>query len=154
MRIPAATYRLQFGNGFGFQEAAALAPYFQKLGITDIYASPVFKARSGSSSGYDVTDPLRFNPELGTDADFETFAATLKQHHLGLILDIVPNHMAAHPENAWWMDVLENGACSPHAFYFDIDWDPAWQRLVLRTKVAARSQDLCPCHRASPGCRP
>lgn len=125
MRIPASTYRVQFGGGFGFRDAAALVPYLHRLGITDFYASPIFKARTGSTSGYDVTDPLCFHPELGSDADFEQFAAALKEHGLGLIIDIVPNHMAAHPENAWWMDVLENGSCSPHAFYFDIDWDPA-----------------------------
>jgi len=123
LRIPIATYRLQFGNGFGFCEAAALAPYLRSLGISDVYASPIFKAKSGSCSGYDVTDPLRVNPELGGETAFRDFLATLKQHDLGLILDIVPNHMAADPENAWWMDVLENGACSPHAFYFDINWD-------------------------------
>jgi (1->4)-alpha-D-glucan 1-alpha-D-glucosylmutase len=123
LRIPVATYRLQFGNGFGFREAAALAPYLRKLGISDVYASPIFKAKSGSCSGYDVTDPLHISPELGSEDDFRAFIATLKGNGLGLILDIVPNHMAAHPENEWWMDVLENGACSPRAFYFDIHWD-------------------------------
>jgi (1->4)-alpha-D-glucan 1-alpha-D-glucosylmutase len=125
LRIPVATYRLQFGNGFGFREAAAVVAYLHKLGITDIYASPIFKAKTGSASGYDVTDPLHLNPALGSAEDFRAFVAALKRHDLGLILDIVPNHMAAHPENEWWMDVLENGSCSPRAFYFDIHWDPS-----------------------------
>jgi (1->4)-alpha-D-glucan 1-alpha-D-glucosylmutase len=125
LRIPVATYRLQFGNGFGFREAAAMVAYLHKLGISDVYASPIFKAKTGSSSGYDVTDPLHLNPELGSAGDFCAFVAELKRHDLGLILDIVPNHMAANPENEWWMDVLENGSCSPRAFYFDIHWDPS-----------------------------
>lgn len=122
MRIPAATYRVQFNQDFRFRDAAALAPHLDRLGISHLYASPIFAARSGSSHGYDVIDPNRLNPELGSAEDFELLVSALKERGMGLLLDIVPNHMAASPENAWWFDVLENGAASPYASYFGIDW--------------------------------
>jgi (1->4)-alpha-D-glucan 1-alpha-D-glucosylmutase len=124
LRIPLATYRLQFGRGFGFREAAAVVPYLSQLGISDLYASPIFAAHSDNASGYDIVDPTRLNSNLGSRDDFNYFCAELRQHGMGLILDIVPNHMAAHTSNRWWKDVLENGASSPYAYYFDIEWDP------------------------------
>jgi (1->4)-alpha-D-glucan 1-alpha-D-glucosylmutase len=123
LRIPSATYRLQFSDGFRFEDARRLAPYLHRLGVTDLYASPILKARRGSGHGYDVTDPSRFNPELGTEAGFEALADELKNYGMGLLLDIVPNHMAASLENPWWADVLEKGRESPYAAFFDIDWD-------------------------------
>ncbi len=123
MRIPRATYRLQFHAGFRLADATRLIPYLSQLGISDVYASPLLQARSGSTHGYDVTHPLRLNPELGSPEDFAAFSAELRRHGMGLLLDIVPNHMAAHGENPWWRDVLENGASSPYAGWFDIDWD-------------------------------
>jgi (1->4)-alpha-D-glucan 1-alpha-D-glucosylmutase len=127
LRVPVATYRLQFNRGFRFADAQALVPFLHQLGITDIYASPIFKARRGSPHGYDVVDPTCLNPELGSEEDFEAFVKELKRHRMGLLLDIVPNHMAASSENRWWVDVLENGPSSRYAAYFDIDWhrDPA-----------------------------
>ncbi len=124
MRIPSATYRIQFNANFRFADAEELVPYLHKLGITDLYASPRFKARSGSSHGYDVADPLRINPELGTEQEFDSLTATLRRYNMGLLLDIVPNHMAVSTENPWWMDVLENGRDSRYALFFDIDWQP------------------------------
>jgi len=124
MRIPSATYRVQFNSNFRFADAEALVPYLHDLGITDLYASPRFKARKGSSHGYDVADPLRVNSELGTEEEFDRLATKLRQFGMGLLLDIVPNHMAASPENPWWMDVLENGRESRYARFFDIDWQP------------------------------
>lgn len=124
LRIPAATYRLQFNRQFRFKDALALVPYLHRLGVSDLYASPILKARPGSSHGYDVTDPTRLNPELGTQAEFEALARELRQSRMGLLLDIVPNHMAASPENPWWMDFLEHGLCSPYAAFFDIDFSP------------------------------
>jgi len=124
LRLPVATYRLQFNRGFRFEDAQAVVPYLHRLGISDLYASPIFKARRGSSHGYDVMDPTCLNPELGTEQDFEALVRGLKSHAMGLLLDIVPNHMAASPENPWWMDVLENGPSSPYADFFDIDWNP------------------------------
>ncbi|HAU32457.1 MAG: Maltooligosyl trehalose synthase [Desulfotomaculum sp. 46_296] len=121
-RIPSATYRLQLNNKFGFREAMALVPYLRTLGITDLYASPVFKARSGSRHGYDTTDPGILNPELGDSEEFFLLTDALNKNGMGLVLDIVPNHMAASSENPRWYDILQNGPGSPFASFFDIDW--------------------------------
>jgi len=123
-RVPRATYRLQFNAGFTFADAREIAPYLAELGISDIYASPILKARKGSGHGYDVVDANALNPELGSDDDFNALHAELQRRNLGLLLDVVPNHMAASPENAWWMSVLENGEHSRFLHYFDIDWTP------------------------------
>jgi (1->4)-alpha-D-glucan 1-alpha-D-glucosylmutase len=130
--VPAATYRLQFSRRFQFNGAQMLVPYLHSLGISDLYASPIFKARQGSPHGYDITDPMCLNPELGTDADFEGLVGELKRHEMGLLLDIVPNHMAASTENHWWMDFLGNGRWSPYAAFFDIDWEPPESTLKNR----------------------
>jgi len=119
-----STYRLQFSRNFTFQDATNLLDYLSNLGITHVYASPILASRKGSTHGYDVTDPTRLNPELGSEADFYAFYGELQKRGMGLILDIVPNHMSASSENAWWMDVLENGPGSVYAAYFDIDWNP------------------------------
>jgi (1->4)-alpha-D-glucan 1-alpha-D-glucosylmutase len=124
LRIPAATYRLQFNSHFRFADARALVPYLHKLGVTDIYASPLLQARRGSTHGYDVTDPSRLNPELGSDEDFDALVAELRERGMGLLLDTVPNHMAASVENPWWVDLLEEGRGSIYASYFDVDWNP------------------------------
>jgi (1->4)-alpha-D-glucan 1-alpha-D-glucosylmutase len=121
-RVPTATYRLQFNSQFTFDDARRVAGYLARLGISDIYASPILKARKGSTHGYDVVDANLLNPELGTDDDFNALHEELRRHNLGLLLDIVPNHMAASAENAWWMSVLENGPQSRFIHYFDIDW--------------------------------
>lgn len=124
-RVPTSTYRIQFSLGFRFVDARELIPYLHELGISDLYASPRFRARRGSSHGYDVADPFRVNSELGTDLEFEELAERLKLYRMGLLLDIVPNHMAASSDNRWWLDVLENGPSSRFASYFDIDWHPS-----------------------------
>ncbi len=128
-RIPSATYRLQLNKDFRFTDACKILDYLNDLGISDVYVSPILGSRKGSGHGYDVTDPTRINPELGSEEDFETFQNELQKRGMGLLLDIVPNHMAASMENAWWMDVLENGAQSAYAAYFDIDWHPAARSL-------------------------
>ena len=124
VRIPSATYRVQLNLNFRFADAEALVPYLHDLGISHLYASPRFKARRGSSHGYDVADPLRINSELGTEEEFDRLVERLHQYGMSLLLDIVPNHMAASPENPWWVDVLENGRASRYAGFFDIDWEP------------------------------
>ena len=122
--IPTATYRIQLTKDFGFDDAAAIAPYLKRLGISHVYASPFLKARPGSMHGYDIVDHERLNPELGGDEAFARLSDALKQHDLGLILDFVPNHMGVgHADNAWWLDVLEWGPKSLYAGFFDIDWD-------------------------------
>ena len=123
--VPRATYRLQFHAGFTFADAERLVPYFAELGISHLYASPITVARRGSMHGYDVIDPTRINPELGGEEGFVALAATARAAGLGLVIDIVPNHMAADLSNPWWHDVLARGPNSPYAGFFDIDWDPA-----------------------------
>ena len=123
-RIPLSTYRLQFNGNFTFRDATGVLPYLQRLGVSDLYASPLLQSRRGSNHGYDTTDPTRLDADLGSEEQFETFRAELQSRGVGLVLDIVPNHMAASDENPWWMDVLENGPGSIHAAYFDIDWHP------------------------------
>ncbi len=124
MRVPGSTYRVQFSAACRFVDGRDLVPYLNDLGITDLYSSPRYKARRGSSHGYDVTSPTRINSELGTEEDFDEMSAKLRHYGMGLLLDSVPNHMAASYENPWWTDVLENGEASAYAHYFDIDWHP------------------------------
>jgi len=124
--IPSATYRLQFNrDDLRFEKARSLVPYLHALGITDLYASPLFEARRGSAHGYDITNPARLNPELGSEEDFTALTRNLRQNSMGLLLDVVPSHMAASSENPWWRDVLRNGPDSAYAKFFDIDWQPA-----------------------------
>ncbi|MGD9765812.1 MAG: malto-oligosyltrehalose synthase [Candidatus Binatia bacterium] len=124
--IPRATYRVQLNAGFTFRDAAALVPYLADLGVSHVYCSPYFRARAGSTHGYDVVDHNAFNPEIGSREDFEHFVDALRAHGLAHILDIVPNHVGIMgADNAWWMDVLENGQASMYAQFFDIDWQPA-----------------------------
>jgi (1->4)-alpha-D-glucan 1-alpha-D-glucosylmutase len=122
---PRATYRLQFHAGFGFKEAAAIAPYLSRLGVSHIYASPYLKARPGSMHGYDVIDHHALNPELGGEDDFAEMTRAFQREGLGQILDFVPNHMGVGgADNALWLDVLEWGQDSNFAGWFDIDWRP------------------------------
>jgi (1->4)-alpha-D-glucan 1-alpha-D-glucosylmutase len=120
---PNATYRLQFTPAFGFAQARAILSYLFELGVSDIYASPIFHARSGSTHGYDVVDANRLNPELGSKAEFESLVDEARGLQLGWVQDIVPNHMAYDSQNRMLMDVLENGTASPYADFFDIDWN-------------------------------
>jgi (1->4)-alpha-D-glucan 1-alpha-D-glucosylmutase len=134
-RVPVASYRLQLNSSFTFQNARAIAPYLAELGITDLYSSPILKARPGSTHGYDVVDAAELNPEIGSEDDFEALHQELDSLGLGLLLDIVPNHMAASPDNSWWMSVLENGPRSRFFHYFDIDWSPVTSQGKTMTKV-------------------
>ena len=132
---PLATCRLQFSADFRLEDARELVPYLSRLGITHIYASPLLRPRTGSSHGYDVVDPRMLNPALGDESDFRNLIGTLRAYGMGLILDIVPNHMAASSENPAWQQVLTYGAGSDYARWFDIDWrlpDPEfWGRVLV-----------------------
>ena len=128
VNLPTATYRLQFRQGMDFTGAAGLAPYLRDLGISHLYASPIFTAVSGSTHGYDVTDCNEIDPALGGRAAFDALVEALHAAGMGLILDIVPNHMAASLENRWWRSVVERGSESPYARHFDVDWT---RRLTL-----------------------
>ena len=125
-----ATYRLQLHPGFGFERAQGQLEYLARLGITDVYLSPIFAAAKGSPHGYDVVDHSRLNPELGTEAEFRALSLAARARGMGLVVDWVPNHMGIAPgQNAWWDDVLENGPSSEHADAFDIDWAPPKEEL-------------------------
>jgi (1->4)-alpha-D-glucan 1-alpha-D-glucosylmutase len=121
--MPVSTYRIQFNRDFRFTDAIRIVDYVHALGITDLYASPILKARAGSTHGYDVTDPTQINPEIGTPEEFDQLCQALQHHGMGLLLDIVPNHMAASLENPWWFDVLEKGEDSTYASFFDVNWE-------------------------------
>ena len=134
--IPRATYRLQFHAGFTFDDAIRTLPYLARLGISHVYCSPIQRARPGSMHGYDVVAHDEINPELGGMPAFERFTQALRAHGLGQLLDLVPNHMGVlGADNPWWMDVLENGACSLYAEHFDIEWQPLNAELVGKVLV-------------------
>jgi (1->4)-alpha-D-glucan 1-alpha-D-glucosylmutase len=131
--LPRCTYRLQLKSGFGFLEAGEVAGYLEDLGISHVYCSPYLQATPGSTHGYDVLDHQSVNAELGGTVGHEQFCNKLGQHHLGQVLDVVPNHMSiAHSGNRWWWDVLENGPSSQYAAYFDVDWFPQQEKLHNR----------------------
>jgi malto-oligosyltrehalose synthase/4-alpha-glucanotransferase len=123
MYNPVSTYRIQFHKDYTLADLEAALPYLQKLGIKTLYASPIFEAVRGSTHGYDGLNPHRINPELGTEEDLRRISAKLQEMGIGWLQDIVPNHMAFHPGNAWLMDVLEQGRGSEYASFFDILWD-------------------------------
>jgi (1->4)-alpha-D-glucan 1-alpha-D-glucosylmutase len=135
MHIPRATYRLQFNPRFSFKAAKDLVAYLSELGISTIYASPIFKARPGSTHGYDITDPNLLNPELGTREELAALIKEARSHGLGWLQDFVPNHMAYHSSNQMLMDIFEKGPSSPFFGFFDIVWDHI--RENLRGKVIA-----------------
>ena len=125
VRVPTATYRLQFNKNFTFRQAREIVTYLHHLGISDAYASPYFQAGAESLHGYDITDHNKFNAAIGSREDYVAWVAELHAHGMGQIADFVPNHMGINdPQNVWWQDVLENGASSLYAPYFDIDWRP------------------------------
>ncbi|HEX4550222.1 malto-oligosyltrehalose synthase [Pseudomonas sp.] len=130
-----ATLRLQFHKGFTLEQAVPLVPYFASLGISHLYASPLLAARAGSMHGYDVVDPTQVNPELGGEPALRRLVSTLREHDMGLILDIVSNHMAVGgADNPWWLDLLEWGRLSPYGEFFDIQWhspDPLMEGQLL-----------------------
>jgi (1->4)-alpha-D-glucan 1-alpha-D-glucosylmutase len=131
---PTATYRLQLQPGFGFAEAASAVPYLARLGVSHLHLSPVLQAVPGSTHGYDVVDHGRINEELGGEAGLRALSATARTHGLGLIVDTVPNHMAApgraQLNHAWW-ELLREGPQSPYAPWFDVDWAAQDGRVLL-----------------------
>lgn len=131
---PRATYRVQLNSRFIFKDAARVVPYLRDLGISHLYASPILMARTGSGHCYDGTDPTRLNPELGSRGDFEALVNALRSAGMGLIADIVPNHLAISEENPWLMDVLRHGQASPYAGWFDIRWEEGAGKIVLPLK--------------------
>ncbi|GAA0560779.1 malto-oligosyltrehalose synthase [Rhizomicrobium electricum] len=140
---PLATYRIQFHKSFTFSDALKQAGYLARLGISHLYASPILMARAGSMHGYDVVDHGRVNPELGGEDGFRALAAELRKNGIGVILDIVPNHMAVGgADNPYWLDVLEKGRDSIFANMFDIDWEPAQANLRDKLLVPLLGQPI------------
>jgi len=132
--LPSSVYRLQMNGKFTYQQAQKVLPYLHDLGVDAVYSSPCFEATPGSPHGYDVTNPSRINPEIGTPKEFNDYCKSLKRNGMGQILDIVPNHMGIRGNhNLWWNDVLENGPSSFYSDFFDIDWNP--EKKELKNKV-------------------
>ncbi|MCK6588497.1 MAG: malto-oligosyltrehalose synthase [Polyangiaceae bacterium] len=132
-RVPIATYRVQFNRAFTFEDATARVQYLSDLGVSDLYASPFFRARPDSTHGYDLVDHNALHSFIGLREQFNRMTDALAERQMGLLLDFVPNHMGIGNENAWWMDVLENGPSSLFAPFFDIDWAPL--KVELYNKV-------------------
>jgi (1->4)-alpha-D-glucan 1-alpha-D-glucosylmutase len=140
---PRATYRLQLRAGFGFNQAAAIAPYLARLGVSHVYLSPFFKARPGSPHGYDITDHATLNPELGSEDAYSAMVDAFRRESLGAILDFVPNHMGVGgADNPLWLDVLEWGPESRYAGWFDIDWGAGGGKLLAPVLGAQYGEEL------------
>ena len=127
--VPRATYRVQLHAGFTFDDARAIVPYLRDLGISHLFCSPVLQAAAGSTHGYDVVDHGRVSAELGGEEAWLRLTDAVRDHGMGTVLDIVPNHMAIGEGNRWWWDVLTHGRASEFASFFDIEWDPPESRL-------------------------
>ncbi|GLU52105.1 malto-oligosyltrehalose synthase [Dyadobacter frigoris] len=123
MNNPIAAYRLQFQKEFNFKDFEEIIPYLQKMGVSTIYASPIFKSTAGSTHGYDGVNPNEIDQEIGSEEDLKSITTSLKEMDINWLQDIVPNHMAFHSENPWLMDVLEKGKQSVYATFFDIAWN-------------------------------
>jgi (1->4)-alpha-D-glucan 1-alpha-D-glucosylmutase len=137
-----ATYRLQFNASFRLPDARALVPYLEQLGVSHLYASPLLAARPGSLHGYDVADPTRLNPELGSEDDLRALASDLRARGMGIILDIVPNHMGTGQDNPFWEDMLANGRRSRWARWFDVEWESERSSLHGRVLVPVLGDPL------------
>jgi (1->4)-alpha-D-glucan 1-alpha-D-glucosylmutase len=136
LRVPDATYRVQLHAGFTFRQLGEIVPYLHELGISDIYASPIFRASPGSTHGYDVCDQNEVNPELGGIEGLMQVSALLQERGMGLLVDFVPNHMGIEGPHNWrWLDVLEHGRLSRYASFFDIHWNPRQATLHDRILV-------------------
>ncbi|HZR21990.1 MAG TPA: malto-oligosyltrehalose synthase [Vicinamibacterales bacterium] len=135
-RRPTSTYRLQLNGGFTFNDARAIVDYLDALGIGDVYASSYLAAVPGSPHGYDVADPTRLNPDIGTDADHAAWMDAMHARGMGHVIDVVPNHMGiAKSSNPWWRDLLENGPSSRFARFFDIEWHPIKDELADKVLI-------------------
>ncbi len=145
MYTPSATYRLQLSASFTLEQLSEIIDYLQHLGVSTVYASPIFQAREGSTHGYDVADPLRLNTEIGTEAQLAAIAQRLMKLDMGWLQDIVPNHMAYDPVNPWVHDLLEKGPYAEHAAYFDVDWnhpDPNFHGKVMAPFLGSSLEEV------------
>jgi (1->4)-alpha-D-glucan 1-alpha-D-glucosylmutase len=141
-RALTATYRLQLNGAFTLHDARERVPYLHALGVSHLYCSPVLAARAGSTHGYDVADPTQVNPELGGDAAFVALAEAAHAHGMGLVLDIVPNHMGTGPDNPYWDDLLRHGPRSKYARWFDVEWRAPSRRLANKVLLPVLGDSL------------
>src|SRR5207342_3112938 len=141
-RTLTATYRLQRNGAFTLNDARARVPYLHALGVSHLYCSPVLAARAGSTHGYDVADPTQVNPELGGDAAFVALAEAAHACGMGLVLDIVPNHMGTGPDNPYWDDLLRHGPRSKYAPWFDVEWRAPSRRLANKVLLPVLGDSL------------
>ena len=137
-----ATCRVQLNASFDFRALRETIPYLARLGVSHVYASPILRARPKSMHGYDVVDPTMLNPELGADADWRALIDELRAHEMGVVLDIVPNHMGTGESNPYWEDVLAHGPASRYAKWFDIDWRPPQRELRNRVLLPVLGDSL------------
>lgn len=146
LRVPLATYRVQLGPHLSFEQLTGLLSYFRDLGISHLYLSPCLRAVAGSTHGYDLVDPTQANPELGGIDGFDRLCAAATALEMGLVLDIVPNHMAtAGRQNPWWWDVLAKGSGSAYARFFDINWEHPDPRLKGKILLPVLGDDVERC---------
>jgi (1->4)-alpha-D-glucan 1-alpha-D-glucosylmutase len=139
-----ATYRIQLHRDFDFDAAARIVPYLKALGVSHLYVSPIFKARRGSTHGYDVINPIELNPELGGETGFLRLCRALSEEALGLIVDFVPNHMCVEcADNRWWWEVLRDGPTGGKGHWFDIDWTAGGGRPRVVLPVLGRPYAEC-----------
>jgi (1->4)-alpha-D-glucan 1-alpha-D-glucosylmutase len=141
--VPGSTYRLQLNSAFTFRDARSIVEYLHDLGITDCYASPILAARPGSAHGYDVCNYAEINPAMGTEKDFARWTDRLEKLNMGLLLDVVPNHMGADLNNPWWRDVLQHGENSKFSHWFDIDWHPQNEGLQGKVLLPILEKPYC-----------
>jgi (1->4)-alpha-D-glucan 1-alpha-D-glucosylmutase len=151
LAVPLSAYRVQLSPDFDFRDAAAVVPYLSDLGVTHVYCSPILQAVTGSTHGYDVVDASRLSADLGGDAGWEQLVAATRQHGLGIIVDVVPNHMATSPDNAAWMELLSTGRHGPAAAWFDVDWEHQNGQVLL--PVLGEPLADAPVERAADGVR-
>lgn len=142
MKVPASTYRLQIRSSFTLFDAAATVPYLKSLGVDWVYLSPILTAEHGSDHGYDVTDPSLVDPERGGPEGLLSLSRAAREHGMGVLVDIVPNHVgvASPAQNPWWWSLLQEGRGSPYAEAFDVDWDFGAGR--IRIPVLGSDDDL------------
>lgn len=142
MNVPRATYRIQFSSSFTLKDLQEVLPYLEELGISTIYASPIFQARMGSTHGYDVVDPLVINSEIGKLETFQEIGDTLQEKRMNWLQDIVPNHMAFDGNNLWLKEIFELGANSHFFDFFDIDWNYFDHEQVMAPFLGAPLEEI------------
>ena len=145
MYTPTATYRVQLSSSFTLQQLSELIDYLHDLGVSTVYASPIFQARAGSTHGYDVTDPLHISTDIGTEEELIKIAGQLKEQGMGWLQDIVPNHMAYDTVNPWVYDMLEKGQHAPYAAYFDVNWEhpnPRYRGKIMLPSLGATLEEV------------